>query len=60
MNNESIMKANRLKINDYEDALQYAMAMQETCEYIIARNGKDFKHMTNMQVLSADDFLKIL
>jgi len=54
------MKANRLKINDYEDALQYAMAMQETCEYIIARNGKDFKHMTNMQVLSADDFLKIL
>lgn len=60
MNNESIIKANRLNINDYEDALQYAMAMQETCEYIITRNGKDFKHVTNIQVLSADDFLKIL
>ena len=60
MNNESIRKANRLKINDYEDALQYAMAMQMTCEYLVTRNVKDFKKLTHLKVVTPEEFLKIL
>ena len=57
MNSESIKKANSLKISDYEDALQYAMVMQNGCEYLITRNVKDFKNMTTVKVVTPEDFL---
>jgi predicted nucleic acid-binding protein len=60
MNEESIKKANTCKIIDYEDALQYAMAIQNTCEYLITRNTKDFKHMSKIKVLTPEAFLAIL
>ncbi len=60
MNSESIKKANSLSISDYEDALQYAMAMQNGCEYLITRNVKDFKNVSTVKVLTPEDFLLII
>jgi len=60
MNGESIKKANSLNISDYEDALQYAMAMQNGCEYLITRNVKDFKNMTTIKVLTPEEFLLLI
>jgi len=60
MNSDSIKKANSFKISDYEDALQYAMALQNGCEYLVTRNVKDFKHMTTLKVLTPEEFLRIL
>ena len=60
MNNESVKKANTYKINDYEDALQYVMALQSTCEYLITRNTKDFKKLSKIKVLTPESFLALL
>ena len=60
MNSESVKKANAYKINDYEDALQYAMAVQNTCEYLITRNTKDFKKLSKIKVLTPEAFLAVL
>ena len=60
MNSESVKKANAYKINDYEDALQYAMAVENTCEYLITRNTKDFKKLSKIKVLTPEAFLSIL
>lgn len=60
MNSESVKKANSYKINDYEDALQYAMAMQTTCEYMITRNIKDFKNLSTVKVMTPEAFLATL
>jgi len=60
MNSASVKKANSYKINDYEDALQYVMAVQNTCEYLITRNIKDFKHMAKIKVLTPEVFLSLL
>jgi len=58
LDSESVKKANRYKINDYEDALQYAMASQNTCEYLITRNTKDFKNMDTLKVVTPETFLE--
>lgn len=58
MNEETIKKANYLKINDYEDSLQYAMAIQSGCEYFVTRNIKDFKHVDQIEVLTPFDFVE--
>ena len=60
MNSESVKKANTYKINDYEDALQYVMAIQNRCEYLITRNTKDFKNMSKIKVLTPEAFLATL
>ena len=60
LDSDSIKKANKLRMHDYEDALQYAMALQSGCEYLVTRNVKDFKHMTHIKVLTPEDFLKTL
>ena len=60
MNSESVKKANAYKINDYEDALQYAMAVENTCEYLITRNTKDFKKLSKIKVLTPEAFLAVL
>jgi len=60
MNSESINKANTYKINDYEDAMQYAMAIQNTCEYLITRNTKDFKKLSKIKVVTPETFLAVL
>ena len=59
MDSESITKANRLPIGDYEDALQYAMALQNGCSYLVTRNTKDFKKLSRIVVLTPEAFLDI-
>ena len=58
LNSESVIRANRYKISDYEDALQYAMASQHSCEYLITRNTKDFKKMDRLKVRTPEAFLE--
>lgn len=60
LDSESVKKANRYKINDYEDALQYAMASQNTCEYLITRNTKDFKKLDTLKVVTPEVFLEAM
>jgi len=56
---QSIQKANKLKISDYEDALQYAMALENSCEYLVTRNVKDYKDLKYVKVLTPEKFLAI-
>ena len=60
LESETVKKANKLSISDYEDALQYEMALQSGCEYLVTRNVKDFKNMTHIKVLTPEAFLKTL
>jgi len=60
LNSETVQKANNLKISDYEDALQYAMALQNGCEYLVTRNVKDFKLLKHVKVLTPEAFLEIV
>jgi len=60
MDSQSIIKANTLQMNDYEDALQYTMAMQMTCEYLVTRNVKDFKYLQYLKVVTPEAFLECL
>ena len=60
MNSDSVKKANTYKVNDYEDALQYVMALQNRCEYLITRNTKDFKKLSKIKVLTPEAFLAVL
>ena len=57
MDSITIEKANSLSIGDYEDALQYAMALQVGAEYLLTRNTKDFKHMTHIKVCTPEMFI---
>ena len=58
MNGTTIEKANALSIADYEDALQYAMALQNGARYFITRNVKDFKRMSYINVCTPEIFLE--
>ena len=60
MDSTTIEKANKLGISDYEDALQYAMALQSGSEYLITRNIKDFKNITHIKVLTPEEFIDAL
>jgi predicted nucleic acid-binding protein len=44
--------------NDFEDALQYAVADQAEADYIISRNGKDFEEK-NIPVIEPELFLSM-
>lgn len=45
-NSSQVYVALRLKASDFEDALQYAAALDAGCECIISRNAKDFDFST--------------
>ena len=59
MGSQSIQKANTFKISDYEDALQYAMALENGCEYLVTRNVKDFKDLKHVKVVTPEKFLEM-
>lgn len=42
---------------DFEDAVQYYVALKHDCNYIITRDNKDFKN-SEIPVLSPSEFLK--
>ena len=58
MNAHTVTVANKLKMRDYEDALQYAMALQLECDYLITRNTKDYKNLHTIHVATPDMFLQ--
>ena len=43
--------------NDFEDAIQYFSALENSCEAIITRNKRDFKNSL-LPVMTADEFLE--
>ena len=57
LGSQTVQKANKLQMSDHEDALQYAMALQNGCEYLVTRNVKDFKNMSHIKVLTPEAFL---
>jgi predicted nucleic acid-binding protein len=57
MDERSIVKANRIPIKDYEDALQYAMALQNGCHSLVTRNTKDFKKLSKIEVVTPEEFI---
>ncbi len=57
MESTTIEKANSLAINDYEDALQYAMALQCGATHLVTRNTKDFKQLKEIEVCTPETFL---
>jgi len=60
LDSQTVLKANKLPMTDYEDALQYAMALQNGCECLITRNVKDFKNLKHVQVLTPEAFLEMV
>ncbi len=58
LDEKSVRKAHALPMKDYEDALQYAMAQQCVCDYLITRNTKDFPHNGHVRIITPEVFLK--
>lgn len=52
-----IIHAIQTNAYDYEDALQYASAIDAVCECIISRNGKDFR-FSAIPVMTATEFIQ--
>ncbi len=51
------MNALRSEMKDFEDAIQVSAAMQETLDYIVTRNAKDFIS-DSINIDTPTDFLK--
>ncbi len=60
MDRTTIQKANTLPIGDYEDALQYAMALQCGSDYLVTRNVKDFREMSHLEVCTPEELLELI
>lgn len=46
------------EFNDFEDGIQYYIALENSCEAIITRNKKDFKK-SSIPILSASEFVNL-
>ena len=55
-NKETFLHARVLDFRDFEDAVTSAAAQQQQCQFIITRNGKDFKK-SPIPALSPLEFL---
>ena len=58
LDHETVTIANRLAMRDYEDALQYAMAMQTGADVLVTRNIKDYTHQGAVEVMSPEAFIE--
>lgn len=56
VNEETIDKALNSNFKDFEDAVQYFIALQSNSSIIITRNGKDFKNST-IPIMTAQEYL---
>ena len=54
---EMTKKAIEKKNKDFEDDIHYYAAVENKIDYLITRNGKDFKK-TNIMVIDSEDFIK--
>ena len=60
MDETVIERVNRLPIADYEDALQYAMALQVGALYLVTRNLKDYKNVSHIRVCTPEALIEQL
>lgn len=60
MDSETLRRAEKLPLNDYEDALQYVLAQQHACRYLLTRNTKDYKNVRSVEVMTPESFLTML
>ncbi len=58
LDHDTIKLANSLRMKDYEDALQYAMAMQNGCRMLVTRNGRDFTHDGGVEVVDPEELIE--
>jgi len=58
LNSDIIDKGLVSDFNDFEDALQYLCALNAQCEFLLTRNGKDFKSAI-IPVLTVEEYLVI-
>lgn len=56
---KDIETALSLQWKDFEDAVQYAVALSNNVDFIISRNGKDFES-NEIPVLSPKEFLELI
>ncbi|GAG86807.1 unnamed protein product [marine sediment metagenome] len=47
----------KIKMNDFEDVIQYCSAMEGNCKTIITRNTKDFKNFKNVSIFTPEEYL---
>lgn len=61
LNNLSIQKACKVNIRDLEDAILYQLAFENSCQYFITTNTKDFISISQPQlkVVTPEEFLEI-
>ncbi|OWK74404.1 PIN domain nuclease [Flavobacteriaceae bacterium JJC] len=59
MDDEVIEKAINSDFKDFEDAMQYFSSVASSCDLIISRNEKDFKHAL-IPVMNAESYLQTL
>ena len=56
---KDIETALSLQWKDFEDAVQYAVALSNNVDFIISRNSKDFES-NEIPVLSPKEFLELI
>ena len=56
---EEILTALALRWKDFEDAVQYSVALTNNVDYIITRNTKDFE-LHDIPVLTPSEFLNVI
>ena len=60
VSNEDVKNAIKSKFKDFEDAVQYSVALKEkSIHAIITRNVKDYKS-SDISVFNSDDFIKMI
>ncbi|GHT67967.1 twitching motility protein PilT [Bacteroidia bacterium] len=57
---DTIVNALQLEWNDFEDAVQAQVALENEIDIIITRNAKDFQEIKNIKVFSPVDFINFL
>ena len=53
----SISATNDQAFSDIEDSVQYQCALSSQCEVLITFNVRDFKNVTDMKVMTPEEFL---
>jgi len=58
IDHQTVTIANGLAMRDYEDALQYAMAMQVGADVLVTRNQKDYTYKGAVEVMDPETFIE--
>lgn len=58
LDHQTVTIANGLAMRDYEDALQYAMAMQVGADILVTRNQKDYTYRGAVEVMDPETFIE--